>query len=104
MDKARTKEILVSVGFPFVLGIACVTFALWLLPKNCSLFVSNLPGPQMCHTIPVDDCSSFCQDGRGEWFASLVAVFGVCVFFVPFIVYLLKDLLNRSVERTKLFD
>lgn len=104
MNKARAQEIFVSVGFPFMLGVACIIFAIWLLPKNCTLFVSNVAGPQMCHTIPMDGCSSFCQDGRHEWFASLVAIFGVCVFFVPAAVYLLKRLLNRPAEQTRLFD
>lgn len=105
MDSARAKEILVSVGFPFILGAVCIVFATWLLPENCGLFISNVPGPQMCHTIPSDGCPSFCQDGRREWIASLVARFGVCVFFVPVVVYLLKNFWQRHpVEQTKLFD
>jgi hypothetical protein len=105
MRHAQTKEILAFFGFPFILGVLCIIFAVWRLPENCGLFVSNLPGPQMCHTLPPDDCSSFCQDGWGEWRASIVARFGVCVFFVPILVYLLKYLHKRpTVEQTKLFD
>jgi hypothetical protein len=105
MDKARAREIFVSVGFPFILGIFCIIFAIWLLPKNCRLFVSNVAGPQMCHTLPVEpDCDSFCNDGRTEAIAALVAVFGVCVFFVPVVVYLIKERRERPVEQAKLFD
>ncbi len=44
MNKDKAKQVVAFIGFPVVLGIFCVAFALWILPKNCTLFISNVPG------------------------------------------------------------
>lgn len=49
MNKARAKEIFVSVGFPVILGICVLAFAGWILSENCGLFGSHVSGSQMCH-------------------------------------------------------
>jgi hypothetical protein len=79
-----------GIFFPFALSVCCITFALWLLPENCQLFISNVPGPQMCHTIPFDGCDSFCKDTPTEFISSIIAGIGIGLFFVPAVVFWLN--------------
>ena len=100
------KESLISVILPIVLSVSCFIFALWLLPKNCTLFFLDTHGPQMCHTIPMpDDCiDSYCKDIETEFLATIIAIAGICLLCVPFVVLLIRDNLKQSVELPKLFD
>jgi hypothetical protein len=77
------------IFFPVALGVFCIALAFWLLPENCSLFISNVPDPQMCHTIPLPpDCyDSFCKDTQTEFISSIIAGLGIGLFFVPVIVF-----------------
>lgn len=91
MDK--TEEVIYFTFIPWSVGVSFIIFAFWLLPENCSLFISNVPGPQMCHTIPMPDyCNSFCKDTNTELFASVIAGVGISLFFVPAFIYFILDL------------
>ena len=80
MDK--TEEVSYFTIIPCCLGILFIISALWLLPENCSLFISNVPGPQMYHTIPMPDyCDSFCKNTQGEFVASIIAGIEIGLFF-----------------------
>jgi hypothetical protein len=100
------KEVLISFMLPFILAVCCFIFATWLLPKNCTLLVLNVPGPQMCHTIPLPEgCfDSYCRDVRTEYIASIIAGFGVCLICVPFAVHTIRESRNRSVVRIRIFE
>jgi TRAP-type C4-dicarboxylate transport system permease small subunit len=91
---------------PVVLSVCCISFAFWLVPKTCTLFSSNVPGSQMCHTIPMPEgCfDSYCQNIHIEYIASIIAGFGICLLIVPFIVDAIREKRNQPIERTKLFD
>lgn len=106
MNKDKAKQVVAFIGFPVVLGIFCVAFALWILPKNCTLFISNVPGPQMCHTIPMPaGCfDSFCKDVKTEFAASIIAGIGFGMLCIPAVISLLKNSRKNEVEQTKLFD
>lgn len=100
------KENLISTIILLVLSVSCFIFAIWLLPKNCTLFVSNVPGPQMCHTLPIDyDCfDTYCKDTETELLATIIAIVGICLFSIPFVVLSIRENLKQSVELPKLFD
>jgi len=105
MSKISAKEIIVSGISPLVLSIFCIILAIWILPENCTLFVSNVPGPQMCHTIPSPPgCDSFCKDGKTESIATIAAIFGICLLFLSIIIFNMAKLRNHPVRQTKLFD
>lgn len=106
MISSETKEFILTVCLPAFLSIGCFIFGNWILPKNCTLFVSNSPGPQMCHTIPSEaGCfDSFCQDTATELTASIIVGLGIFLLVVPIIVFLLKDSHNKPFKETKLFD
>lgn len=93
----KTEEVSYSAIIPCCLGILFIISALWLLPENCRLFISNVPGPQMCHTIPMPDyCDSYCEDMQGEFVASIIAGIGIGLFFIPAIIYFLVNSRKRS--------
>ena len=100
------KEKTISVVLPLILSFSCIVFALWLLPKNCSLFVSNVPGPQMCHTIPMPKgCfDDYCQDIQTEYISSIIAGFGILLFFVPMLVYIIREFRDQPIERWRILD
>lgn len=106
MINFKTKETILSIGFPIIFSVSCIIFGIWILPENCSLFVSNRVGPQMCHTIPLPEgCfESFCNDIALEATASMIVGFGIFLLLVPIIFILLKDFYKTSAQNTKLFD
>jgi hypothetical protein len=102
----KEREVLIIISVSIISFVACFVFAILVLPKNCSLFFSNVPGPQMCHTIPLPEgCyDSFCKDAKTEYAASIIAGLGICLLFLPLIVYAIQNLRKRQNEQTKLFD
>jgi hypothetical protein len=110
---SKIKEIIPVFVIPFSLSILSMFFALWILPKNCSLFISNVPGPQMCHTIQIsddgklspDNClESFCQDLSSETSASLIFSFGMLLFFLPPILKMYSESQSKKIEQIKIFN
>jgi hypothetical protein len=108
---SKTKEIILIFVIPFSLSILCMFYALYVLPENCSLFVSNVPGPQMCHTIQIsddgklspDNClESFCQDLSSETTATLIFSFGMLLFFLPPILKMYSESQSQETEQIKL--
>jgi hypothetical protein len=108
---SKIKEIILVFVIPFSLSILCMFYAIHVVPKNCSLLVSNAPGPQSCHTIQIsddgkvipDDClDHFCQDLRSETSASLIFYFGVFLFFLPPILKIYSEFQSKEIERIKL--
>lgn len=96
MDK--TEEVIYFIIIPCSIGILFIISAFWFLPENCSLFVSNVPGSQMCHTIgSIDDClNSFCQDTQTEFASSIIAGIGIGLFFIPAIIYFMINSRKKS--------
>ena len=106
MIRLKFKENFAFIGVPVILAIICITSSNLILPKNCTLFVSNVPGPQMCHTIPMsDECyNSFCSDVRTESIASIIAELGILLLLVPVLIYVFRNFYNKQFKMTKFFD
>jgi len=98
----KEREIIVLVSFSIIMFVVCIVSANWLLPKHCSLFDDNIPHPQMCHT-PGMKCD-LCEDIATASVASTIAGLGISFFFLPFAVFAIRNLRNRPIEQTKLFD
>ncbi len=98
------KEGVTLISFSVILFLACIIFAIWLLPKNCELFSNNIMPPQMCHTIPMPKDCHFCENRITASIASMIGVLGVCFIFLPYFVFLMRYWLNRRVQQTKFFD
>jgi hypothetical protein len=110
---SKKKEFTLVFVIPFLIAILSMIFALWILPKNCSLFISNSPGPQMCHTIeftkdgkfiPSNCHEGYCQDLRLETAATFIFSFGVLLFFLPAVLYIYREFHGEQAEKIKLFD
>jgi hypothetical protein len=107
----KTKEIILIFVIPFSLSILCMFYALYVLPENCALFVSNAPGPQSCHTVEFtkdgkfipDNClDDFCQDLSSETTATLIFCFGILLFFLPPILKMYSESQSQETEQIKL--
>ncbi len=105
MNKIEPKEFLIITGVPLILFLFCLVFANWILPEHCSLFDDNVLGGQTCHTIPMPaGCENICEDRATASVASTIVSLGICLFFLPFLIFAIKYLRNRPVSQTKLFD
>jgi hypothetical protein len=110
---SKIREIIQVFVIPFSLSILCMFYALYVLPENCSLFVSNAPRPQSCHTLELtkdgklipDNClDDFCQDLSSETTATLIFCFGILLFFLPPILKMYSEFQSQEKEQIKLFD
>jgi len=104
MSRSELKEAIFIILVPIVLCFICVVTARTILPEHCNLFDDNIMPPQMCHTIPMPDDCYFCEDKSKALIASTIGGLGICFFFLPFVIFAVRNLRNRPVEETKLFD
>jgi len=103
MNKIELKEFLIITGVSLILFLLCLVFAGWILPEHCNFFDDNIHR-QTCHTIPMPiDCHT-CEDRATASIASTIAGLGICLFFLPFLIFAVRHLRNRPVSQTKLFD
>ena len=106
MSERKSKDLdFVFIASP-ILSFICVVVSIWILPEQCSLFSDNRMGPFECHTIdsskPFEPCG--CQDIPTAWLANIIVGLGVCFLFLPLIVFVIRNLRDRPVDQTKLFD
>ncbi len=106
---SKINEIIPVFIIPFSLSILCMFYALYVLPENCSLFVSNVPGPQSCHTLfmkdgklVADECEGYCQDLRSETAATFIFSFGILLFLLPPILKMYSESKSKEIEQIKL--
>jgi hypothetical protein len=94
----------ISFGVPFLLSVLCFTIAGLVLPPKCTLFVSNVEtGLMCCDALPDSGCHDlFCDDPSTEFAATIVAWLGIGLLFLPMILYVLKDKLERPIELEKI--
>jgi F0F1-type ATP synthase assembly protein I len=97
----EVREITLVVSFSICLVSICSFISLSVLPEHCELFSSNT---QLCHTIPLPAGCEPCKNIATAWAASFVMALGICSFFLPFLVFAIKEWLNRPARETKLFD
>jgi heme/copper-type cytochrome/quinol oxidase subunit 2 len=87
------------------LFLFCLVFANWILPEHCSLFDDGVLGGQTCHTILMPaGWENICEDRVTASVALTIVVLGICLFFLPFLIFAIKYLRNRPVSQTELFD
>ena len=91
-----------AVSVSVVLFILCIVTAVSILPERCILFSDNSGLQCDALIIPYVPCG--CQDRRMASVATIIAGLGISSFFIPFFVYVIRSLLKRSNEETKLFD
>lgn len=85
----ENKKLSVAIALSLVLSVICICAAIKTNPTGCELFSSNVPGPQMCHTIPMpEDCFS-CKNIAGSYASSIMFGIGICLFFLPIAVWLI---------------
>ncbi len=117
---SNIKENIVIFILPFSLSILSVILALYILPINCTLFVSNSPGPQTCHTIELtkdgkfipNNClegycrclEGYCRDLSSEKAATLIFSFGILLFFLPPTLKIFSEFQSKEIEQIKLSD
>ncbi len=101
---ANESEKIIVISVSIILFLICSITAALILPENCSLFSDNIPGGLQCDalTIPYVPCG--CQDRRMASVATIITGLGVSFFFLPFIVYVLRNRRNYPSQQTKLFD
>lgn len=98
------EEKIIVVVSSIVLFSVCIITGLWLNPEGCEFFSSNIPGPQMCHTIPMPkDCFS-CKNIAKSYVASAIVGLGILMFLLPIMVFFIRGLSNRSDNQIKMFD
>lgn len=87
-ERGRTMTILFIASF-LLFGL-CLLVGMTILPENCVLIGSNVPGPFMCDAFEVGKPSPcrICRDQRTALAAQLLAGFGFCLLAVPPLVSL----------------
>lgn len=92
---------IVSIFTFFVFIIIAVS----ILPEYCFLFSSNIESGFACDGMRPDNSPCpICEDKRTAKMATIIAVLGICMLIIPFIIFELKKYRNSSIEQPKLFD
>ena len=103
---SEEREKLVVVFVSLILFIICIITSQWIMPEHCNLFSDNIEGRFACdgwdssnpRPCPV------CYNRQLAAVASIIASLGIAFLFLPFIVFVIRNLRNRPVRQTKLFD
>lgn len=85
----ENKKLLVAIVISLILSVICIYAAIKTNPTGCELFSNNVPGPQMCHTIPMPEGCFSCKNIAGSYASSLMFGTGICLFFLPSVVWLI---------------
>lgn len=101
----RQRQIIAVSAVSIFIFFACMIVAISILPEYCFLFSSNIESGFACDGMRPDNSPcAICQDKRTAKMATIIAVLGICMLIIPFIVFELKKYRNSSIEQPKLFD
>jgi len=102
----KEREVIILISASVILFVICFILAYLLLPKYCDLFSNNELHPFACDGLrnwELEPCP-ICENKAVATVASFIFGLGICFFFLPFVVFAIRNLRNRPVEQTKLFD
>jgi hypothetical protein len=104
MSKGNLQKLMLF-GVSSALFVVCLVASQLVLPENCYLYEwrqvgllcdgFNLNNPQPC---PV------CINETVARLARILFVTGFCFLILPFVVLVIKERRNHSIEQTKFFD
>jgi hypothetical protein len=100
------RRVLVLMAGSIFLCVVCVGIATMILPNNCDLFSSNIPGGLECDGFDFRNPQPcrFCEDRGTAMAAQVFAGLGIAFLAVPGLVFFLNQRRKGVNEPTTLLD
>jgi hypothetical protein len=94
------KEQIILFSAAVGLSIICFAVAILVLPQNCTLFGSNIPGPFMCDGIDLSNPQPcpICNAQATALVAQSIGILGLILLALPIVVSHLRGALSRKSE------